>query len=653
MNDARVPFPAALEERYKNPRFIGAGGASTVYAAHDKNLVKDVAIKILGPRASGHKLLRFQQEAKVIGKLSHANIVTAIDFGVVDENFAYLVMDLVGEESLQMLIERRENLPVRKCIDIFQQVATAMQYAHSQGVLHRDLKPGNVLLDEPMSHSPRAKVADFGVAKIAGVPFFVTTGSIFIGTPNYMSPEQFRAEDVDQRSDIYSFGCLMFETLTGEVPFPGTVSTELAQMHANNPVPPLTATTCGEDIPESLQHVVRRCLSKDPADRYSTFAEIDDRLKQIASRDTLTLRRVPQDKDGLAPREPYLVSSQSAQLPIADSAATKKVLAAIVSLVVVIGALICVSLMGWGPSFSGLIPDGKEAADNTALTTSAVEPTSSPLHQSTEEITEKLNEAHAEREAWRNRDVKLPASMLDGTAEELIAKAKKQMDKKRYNVATSFLDRVLERDPNNVKALKMRSDALRYRSDYAAALSDITAATSLRPNDAALIFKRAILRRETNDLNGALDDCTAAIQLEPSNQKYVRERGDVYSELGKPKEAFADYDRSIRIEPSEAALRNRGKLYQINGKFNEAIEDYTKAIAVNPGSAELRYLRGNSYNQTRQYKKAIADYSVAIGLNGGNADFYKMRAAAYEQVGDTDKARKDRATSIDDFQIGK
>lgn len=653
MNES-IPFPNELEKRYTSPRFVGSGGGGAVYAAHDENLRKDVAIKILSAQSSNQKLLRFQQEAKVISKFAHPNIVTALDFGIVDDKIAYLVMDLVGGSSLDSAINAEEKLSVAKCVNVFKQIAMAMAYAHSHGVLHRDLKPGNVLIQKSPRGRLQAKVADFGVAKIAGRQFVATTGSIVIGTPNYMSPEQFRFEDIDERSDIYSFGCLMFETLTGTVPFVASNATEIARMHEEDPIPDLVHTAGGESIPESLQEIVYCCLEKKPESRYDSFTTVLANLDALDVPDSeddglsSSARHIARVSETLTAREPYLVSNTTPQFPVADSPATKRILTGIVATVLVVGVFICVSLIGWTPGISWLIPGSKQSSTDNRQNTESRE-----KNITSADFAVQVQEAHEERRAWKDRDVKLPESMLKGSPSDLLDRAKKQLEKKRYGTAICYLDRVLQLDKDNVKALKMRSDAKRGRADFDGALIDISAANNLAPDSGTLIYKRAILRRETNDFNGAIEDLTTAIEKDPRNAKWLRERGDVYLEIGKHAEAHADYSKSISIEPTEAALRNRGKLNQINGKYADAIDDYTQALKRNPSSAEVHYLRGNSYNQLEQFPKAIADFTTAIELNGSNADFYKMRANAFERLGQPEKANQDRRTMLDDFGIGK
>jgi len=551
MPEARVPFPASLEERYKNPRFIGSGGASTVYAAHDSNLNKLVAIKILGPRTSGQKYLRFQQEAKVIAKLTHPNIVTALDFGLVDEKFAYMVMDLVGEESLLSLVEKRKNLSLQKSIHIFKQVCTAMAHAHSQGVLHRDLKPGNVLLDDPESNTPQAKVADFGVAKIAGTPFLVTTGNIFIGTPNYMSPEQFRAEEVDQRSDIYSFGCLMFETLTGTPPFPGDLSADLALKHATGAIPQIKDTISGEQAPQSLQEIVNKCLAKQPDDRYESFSVIEELLNALLPEPLVQRSTLRRQEESLGPKEPYLVSAGNVDYRISDSVASGKIISGIIVLVLVIGVGICIGLVG--PGFHWLLPDAKDGSGST----------SSQGKNLTDNQDETPKPVDFGPKSWQQRQPHLPKSMLAGPTDSLLAKAEQQIRRHRESIALEFLDAVLEREPRNLKALVMRSDARRARKDDNGALTDITSAIVVAPNNLELVFKRAMLRRKTGDLNSALDDFNFLIEKNPRDANYYCQRANVYSEMDRTDDAMKDFIKSIELKPNAEAHKGKALLEQI------------------------------------------------------------------------------------------
>lgn len=643
MSDARVAFPASLNERYKNPRFIGSGGASTVFAAHDVNLNKRVAIKIMGPRPSNQKLLRFQQEAKVISRIAHPNIVTAIDFGIVDENYAYMVMDLVGEDTLLGLIESDEDLSIRKCVDIFKQICQAMAHAHSQGVLHRDLKPSNVLLDNPGSDSPRAKVADFGVAKIAGTPFLVTTGSIFIGTPCYMSPEQFRAEEVDQRSDIYSFGCLMFETLTGSVPFSGEVSTELALKHATEPVPEMTCTASGEDIPELLQVVVQGCLEKDPADRYESFAQVEELLNTVTVMEESA--RAAEIRSSHSAKEPYLVSAGNSHFRFSDNLASKQVVALIVGLVVFVGGGICLSLLGWAPG-GWLFPDAKTPQEtSTRESVNDVQlPAETEQARNIVMVGTSQNPQGDTQKAWKVRK-RTPMKLLEGKSDYLLEMARKQMQRNRHRSAVEFLDVVLEREPRNVKALKLRSDALRALHEYASALTDITTAILISPKDKKLIFKRAVLNKENNDLNGALDDFSLLIEDFKDNPRYHLERGEIYEMLGRNKDAIEDFSTSIELGPTEQAYRGRAKMYQREGNPKSAISDLSVAIEMNPQSAELYFLRGNSYSGLKQYKQAISDYSSAIEMKRGKPMYYTARAIAYEKIGQTASAQADRRSA--------
>lgn len=278
-------FPNIQAGRYKFICVIGSGGAGTVYKAHDTSLDKIVAIKKLHS-ASQDQAIRFQREARLAGSLKHENVMSAIDFGISDRNEPYLVLDYVNGESLATLIKRVGRLPVIDALPILIQIADGLDHAHKNGVIHRDIKPSNVILvetgddiaeDDQSSESAEeriAKIVDFGLSKSVHDDQSITAAGI--GTPKYMSPEHARAREIDERSDVYSFGCLMFETLTGSVPFKAASAVETINMHLN--AQPPTLQSYGIDCSEGLEKLVATCLQKEPDSRYQSFARIADLL---------------------------------------------------------------------------------------------------------------------------------------------------------------------------------------------------------------------------------------------------------------------------------------------------------------------------------------------------------------------------------------
>jgi beta-lactam-binding protein with PASTA domain len=265
-----------FDRRYRIVRRLGSGGMATVYLAEDEVLGRRVAIKILNERYANDEQFveRFRREAKSAAGLSHPNIVSIYDRGEAEGTY-YIAMEHLDGRTLKQLILARGPAPIRVAIEYTRQILGALGFAHRHGIVHRDIKPHNVIVDG----EARAKVTDFGIARAGAASQMTEAGSI-VGTAQYLSPEQARGGPIDQRSDLYSVGIVLYELLTGTVPFSGESPVEIAMKHlSEKPEPP---STHREEIPEELDLVVMRALAKDPAERYQTADEMDADLARIA-----------------------------------------------------------------------------------------------------------------------------------------------------------------------------------------------------------------------------------------------------------------------------------------------------------------------------------------------------------------------------------
>src|SRR4026209_1949104 len=263
-----------FDGRYRIIRKLGAGGMADVYLAEDQELGRRVAIKILNDRhaADDSFVERFRREAKNAAGLSHPNIVSIYDRGEAEGTY-YIAMEFLDGRSLKELIVGRGPAPVKIAIDYARQILAAVGAAHRHGIVHRDIKPHNVLV----GGEGRLKVTDFGIAR-SGASQMTEVGSI-IGTAQYLSPEQARGSPVDQRSDVYSVGVVLDEMPPGTVPFTGDTPLEIAMKHLSEvPVPP---SELRDDVPADLDLVVLRALAKDPEDRYQTAEEMNADLARI------------------------------------------------------------------------------------------------------------------------------------------------------------------------------------------------------------------------------------------------------------------------------------------------------------------------------------------------------------------------------------
>jgi eukaryotic-like serine/threonine-protein kinase len=255
-----------IADRYELEELVGEGGMSSVYRAHDTVLERSVAIKVLHEHYSSDPeyVERFRREARAIARLAHPNVVTVIDRGVWDGR-QFIVFEHVAGENLKSVIERVGALPVRRALVLGIQIARALAYAHELEVVHRDVKPHNVLLDP----GGTAKVTDFGIARTLDVEEGLTQAGTVLGTGQYLSPEQANGGRGDERSDQYSLGVLMYELLTGEVPYTGRSLMAIAMRHINDPVPSVRERR--PEVPPRLDGVVACAMAKNPEDRFPSM----------------------------------------------------------------------------------------------------------------------------------------------------------------------------------------------------------------------------------------------------------------------------------------------------------------------------------------------------------------------------------------------
>ena len=256
-----------FDGRYQLQGRLGAGGMATVYLAEDTSLHRKVAIKVLAERYAEDEQFveRFRREAQSAAGLNHPNIVAIYDRGVAEGTY-YIAMEYLDGPTLKDVIDERGGLEPNRAIGFATQILAALRFAHNHGVIHRDIKPHNVVV----SPDGRLKVTDFGIAR-AGASQMTEVGSI-VGTAQYLSPEQARGEVVGPPSDLYSVGIVLYEMLTGRVPFEGDSAVAIAMKHlSEEPVPP---SVYAPNTPHALEQVVLRALAKDAGDRYQTAEEM-------------------------------------------------------------------------------------------------------------------------------------------------------------------------------------------------------------------------------------------------------------------------------------------------------------------------------------------------------------------------------------------
>lgn len=273
-----------IDENYEVLASVGEGGMGSVVKARHRLLGQEVAIKRIRDNKSADEAARnrFINEAKAASRLKHVNLAGVREFGIDHDGSPYAIMDFIDGADLSTIIKegKIQNDP-RRVLEIAAQVAAGLEHAHKMGVVHRDIKPSNIIISANDEKTERATIVDFGIAKITETDGqrLTQTGEIF-GSPFYLSPEQAIGKVVDQRSDIYSLACVIYECLTGTPPFVGENPMQTAMKHLNEEIPSLSKN-CKVPLPDGLAELVQTCLQKDPENRYKTAAELEAELRAI------------------------------------------------------------------------------------------------------------------------------------------------------------------------------------------------------------------------------------------------------------------------------------------------------------------------------------------------------------------------------------
>jgi serine/threonine protein kinase len=276
-------------DNYEILSIIGRGGMGTIYKGRHREAGNTVAIKVLHAHllADPISLQRFHQEAEAASALSHPNLIRVLDFGVSRTKQPFLVMDYLEGVELQTLLSHCDHLEIPAFVNVFTQICDALSYAHMKGLVHRDLKPGNIMLLKGDNGSDIVKIIDFGIAKAFGeharmAPRITTTGEL-LGSPAYMSPEQCGGAVLDTRSDIYSLGCVMYEAATGLLPFNHESTIKTILMHVNEEAMSFAEARPDLPLPIELERIIFKALEKDPVNRYQSAAQLNSDLWEFAA----------------------------------------------------------------------------------------------------------------------------------------------------------------------------------------------------------------------------------------------------------------------------------------------------------------------------------------------------------------------------------
>ena len=305
-----------LDEKYRLDSPLGKGGSGRVYVATQLSLQRQVAVKVMRPEleegGDERYAERFFREASKAGGLSHPNVVTVHDYGRTDSGLCYIAMELLDGRSLKRIM-KAGPIELERALDIFEQIVRGLRHAHRAGLVHRDVKPGNVQILAGDEFQDVAKLLDFGLVKSAEAEVTeITRDGSFLGTPHYAAPEQVRGLEADARSDLYAVGVMLYRACTGKLPYSSRNAMSLAMSHVRDPYPPMAERAPDVPVPEVVEAIVRRCMEKDPARRYQSADQLLAELQR--ARRTVRSAAVEQGSGAIAavPVEPGTVAPAEA-----------------------------------------------------------------------------------------------------------------------------------------------------------------------------------------------------------------------------------------------------------------------------------------------------------------------------------------------------
>jgi serine/threonine protein kinase/tetratricopeptide (TPR) repeat protein len=668
-----------LGTRFQIGPLLGEGGMGRVYKAYDKELGRTVALKVLQPELTSDPMIaqRFKQELLLASKISHRNILRIHDLSEAD-GVKFITMAFVEGQDLHHLLKKERLLPLERALQIGRQLCEALDAAHTEGVVHRDFKPQNVLIGK----DDHVYVTDFGLAtSLETAKMGMTRTGAYLGTPKYMSPEQVEGKHVDHRSDIYSLGLVLYEMVTGDAPFSGETTFQV--MYQRVKEKPKNPKLANPDLPDSLARIIMHCLECNPEDRYQSVREI------LADLD--------------AGRSPATSRTMQINFPVVDKRWWYGAGALVVLLVVVVFGIPGVRHFLFGnPSGSSLtkmglpkLSEGKFVAvlpfrvlgDQTSLSYVAdgvnealsaklfqlkdVRMTSStaaakvdlkaPLQQIAKDlgvnlivhgmiqgagnqlrITVTLDNVADTRVLWSQEFSGMPGDLLT-IEDQIYGRLAEALQTKPSNGETAAAAHPTEnveaydlylrgrnalrnsQEKKNIQAaIEFFDQALKKDSSFALAYAGLA--------DASLV-----MYHESKDSFWSQKALAAAQQAQRLNDTLPEVHyslGSVYNDTGKTTESIAQLKRALELAPnSDEGYRRLGTAYLANNQRDDAIAAYKKAIDVNPYYWTNQNAIGTAYFQLGQYENALATFQRVVELEPNNVFGYLNIGAVYLQQG--------------------
>ncbi len=652
-------------QRYQIIEELGSGGMGTVYRVLDTNVKEEVALKLLRPDiASDPKTIkRFRNEMKFTRQIPHRNVCKMYDLGE-SEGTAYITMEYVRGENLRSFIKRSGQLTISKAISLCKQVCEGLEEAHRLGVIHRDLKSGNIMIDK----DGNAQIMDFGIARSMKIADDTGAG-VLVGTPEYMSPEQVETNNVDRRADLYSLGIVLFEMLTGSVPFKGNTPVALALKHRRE-LPP-SPRDINPDIPMALDRLVLKCLEKDKENRFQNASEIFNALKKIEKENATTERFVPGSEQ---------TEKKRVNKPLAGKWGLVALLFALISIVAVgiqffptdspalsdgVKMMVVLPFENLGPPEDDYFADGIAEEINSRLSSlkglGIISRTSAKHFKESEKtarqigdelgvdyvlegtvqwdrgddgsgrvrVTPRLIRVEDDMQLWSERYDRVLEDIFSVQA-DIAEQVARQLD---LTLLTPEREALHTPPTADMEAYNLYLKAKEYEyggwlssntRDFEQALDMYDKATSLDPDFALAFAEKSLIhsRLYSIGLDGTEDHLAEA-------KRAVDRAQELEPDLPETQIALAfyyywgllDYDRALEVfESVQKAHPNvtpelKGFILRRQGLWEDSLKTLQTAYQLNPRYSQLAYEIGLSYLANRQYDQAGVWFDRVLSIN--------------------------------------
>ena len=637
---------------YKLLRLIGRGGFSEVYLGEHVYLKTQVAIKVLQAVADDAREA-FLTEARTIAGLVHPNIVRVLEFGIGGEDFApFLVMDYAPRGTLRQRFTRGVRLPLEIIVHYVKQAASALQYAHHMNIIHRDVKPENMLLGV----DDQLLLSDFGIAVVSHNTSPSQNVQEIVGTVQYMAPEQFEGKP-RPASDQYALGLIVYEWLCGRSLVQGSFSEVAMQRLLVSPIPPSEREA---SIPAAVDSIVLKSLARDPRDRFPTIQMFADALGEVSKMqegwsevESITLTRDIEETitKPLASREKTQIPDQTT-LPFKDlpQQVPAQQRCPYCGAMTESKGKFCLQCGNYLSEVFSRTDEKEHPFDigasvaGSSVLGSFLRPGSSGTQQEPQEIAQIVNDEHERLQEYLTDD-NATISMSDESlvnssilspatsSQVLLEVGDKYFEEKRYEESLVIYERIIQRDSQNIIAYLHKGRVLLALEKYEEVIVVYDVALRLVPTDANLWVAKGKLYWQLKRYKNALDAYEHAIQSASEDAAIWASKGEILWRLRRYDDALISYDRALALRPEEIAnWISKGQLLIKLKHYEKALEVYNHILSVNPNDGRMWAIKGNILARLEHYEEALFDYDRALATFPKRASIWEARGEALSHL---------------------